>query len=561
MNKSRHLFNILIAMLSFYVGNKLAYQVRTNLDQGVAPSAIIDHALDDFSNVFHISCHRTDILTGIGVAILVVLTLVAKTIGKKPRRDGEEHGSASWASSRDIKPYRDPNPVNNILFTKTEALSLDSRRTQRNLNVLVDGGSGSGKSRYFVFPNLYQANTSYAVTDPKGELYRQAGSYLQTKGYKVRCLNLVDFSQSERFNPLKYFSDHQPEVDATVLVENIISNTNGTGNKNSGDFWEKAERALLNALVSYVFFTKGHTGTLIDVVDLLAQMQASENDETKKSDVDLTFDAVNDLIDEYDTDPYKNEWGQEAVEAVNGLRFAASQYNTYTQGAGETKKSVIISLGVRMAPLHMASMRTLLSEDTIELDRIGQEKTALFMIIPDTHAAFNFLISIFYEQLFETNIYIADHTATGCLPVHVQCLMDEFANIGQIPSFERKIAVMRSRGISTAIIIQNMAQGKALYKDSWETIVGNCDSFLFLGGTEKSTTEYVSKMLGKQTIASLDHSQSKGRNGSWSESERTLGRELLTPDEIGRLPAKECIYILRGIRPFKSRKLDAPNFG
>ncbi|MFC5369828.1 VirD4-like conjugal transfer protein, CD1115 family [Arcanobacterium bovis] len=559
--KPKYLINMIIVVAGFYISNKLSFQIRSGIESRWPPEMILDHALDDFTNLGQISFQQTDILIGLATAFIIALVILAQTFGKKPRRDGEEHGSASWASRRDIKPYRDPNPVNNILFTKTEALSLDSRRTQRNLNVLVDGGSGSGKSRYFVFPNLCQANTSYAVTDPKGELYRQAGKYLQTKGYKVRCLNLVDFSQSERFNPLKYFSDHQPEVDATVLVENIISNTNGTNTKSSGDFWEKAERALLNALVSYVFFTKGHTGTLIDVVDLLAQMQASENDETKKSDVDLTFDAVNDLIDEYDTDPYKNEWGQEAVEAVNGLRFAASQYNTYTQGAGETKKSVIISLGVRMAPLHMASMRTLLSEDTIELDRIGQEKTALFMIIPDTHAAFNFLISIFYEQLFETNIYIADHTPNGHLPVHVQCLMDEFANIGQIPSFERKIAVMRSRGISTAIIIQNMAQGKALYKDSWETIVGNCDSFLFLGGTEKSTTEYVSKMLGKQTIASLDHSQSKGRSGSWSESERTLGRELLTPDEIGRLPAKECIYILRGIRPFKSRKLDAPNFG
>lgn len=559
--KPKYLITMIIVVAGFYISNKLSFQIRSGIESRWPPEMILDHALDDFTNLGQISFQQTDILIGLATAFIIALVILAQTFGKKPRRDGEEHGSASWATSRDIKPYRDPNPVNNILFTKTEALSLDSRRTQRNLNVLVDGGSGSGKSRYFVFPNLYQANTSYAVTDPKGELYRQAGKYLQTKGYKVRCLNLVDFSQSERFNPLKYFSGHQPEVDATVLVENIISNTNGTNTKSSGDFWEKAERALLNALVSYIFFTKGHTGTLIDVVDLLAQMQASEQDETKKSDVDLTFEAVNDLIDEYDTDPDKNEWGQEAIEAVNGLRFAASQYNTYTQGAGETKKSVIISLGVRMAPLHMASMRTLLSEDTINLDRIGQEKTALFMIIPDTHAAFNFLVSIFYEQLFETNIYIADHTATGCLPVHVQCLMDEFANIGQIPSFERKIAVMRSRGISTAIIIQNMAQGKALYKDSWETIVGNCDSFLFLGGTEKSTTEYMSKMLGKQTIASLDHSQSKGRSGSWSESERTLGRELLTPDEIGRLPAKECIYILRGVRPFKSRKLDAPNFG
>lgn len=382
------------------------------------------------------------------------------------------------------------------------------------------------------------------------------GARLKEQGYKIRCLNLIDFDQSDLFNPLVYFNPHQAEVDCTILTENFMANTSGNKPSSGDGFWEKAERALLNALISYIYSTKGAQGTLIDVVDLLGQMQASEQDETAQSIVDITFEATTEVIADYDANPHG--WGEEATAAINGPRFACAQYNSYSQGAGETKKSVIISLGARMAPLHMAQIRKLLSADTIQLDTVGQEKTALFMVNPDTHAAFTFLISIFYEQFFETNLYIADHSPDGHLPIQVQCLMDEFANIGKMPSFERKITVMRSRWISTVIIIQNFTQGKALYKDDWKTIVGNCDSFLFLGGNEKSTTEYVSKLLGKQTIAATDTSLTKGWNGSYSTSEKRLGRDLLTPDEIATPPTHQCIYALRGVPPFLARKLTPP---
>lgn len=550
----KRIFTLVILALLWWAGNKMSFQVRTDYHQGLPLDQILDRALNGFSTLA-ISTHSTDVLAGIAVVASAALVWLYQNAGKGTRRHGEEHGSARWGTARDIGAFKDKNAGRNLLFTRTERLSLDSRKTQRNLNALVIGSSGSGKSRYFVMPNLAQGSTSYVVTDPKGELYALMADSLRAQGYKVRCLNLVDFSRSEKFNPLAYFNDDQPEVDVTILTENFVSNTNGKKPNTGGDFWEKAERALLNALVAYVYFTKGSAGTLIDVVDLLAQMQASEQNESMKSDVDHLFDAVSEVIASYDEADDKDEWGAEAVEAINGLRFAASQYTTYSQGAGETKKSVIISLGVRMAPLHMAPVRRLLSSDTLEMDRVGLEKTALFMIIPDTHAAFTFLVSIFYEQFFEKSIYVADHLPQRRLPHLVQCFMDEFANIGKMPSFERKIAVMRSRGISTSVIVQNFSQGKALYKDDWETIVGNCDSLLFLGGSEKSTTEYVSKLVGKQTIASTDISESRGRNGSWTMQNRSLGRDLITPDEVARIDGHSCIYVLRGLPPFLSRKL------
>lgn len=556
MNTARRVFIVFLGLAAFWAANKIAFQVRTTWNKGLA--FVQDHVLDDFHSPLHVSMDTADLGAGLGAIVLMFLVWAYHNVGKMSQRVGEEHGSAQWAKPSEMKQFADKNPRNQLLFTRTEGLSLDSSQTQRNLNALVIGSSGSGKSRYFVMPNLAQANTSFAITDPKGELLRQTGQTLAKAGYRIRCFNLVDFAQSDRFNPLAYFNPHQAEVDCTVLTENFITNTNGQKPTSGDGFWEKAERALLNALISYVYFTQGGEGSLVDVVDLLARMQASEEDENAESDIDLIFEAVNEKIAEYDADP--TDWGSEAVSGIDGLRFAAAQYNTYLQGAGETKKSVIISLGVRMAPLHMAQMRKLLAADTIGLDKIGTEKTALFLVIPDTHAAFNFIASIFYEQLFETNLYLADHNETGRLKFQVQCFMDEFANIGKMPSFERKIAVMRSRGISTAIIMQNYSQGKAMYKDDWETIVGNCDSLLFLGGNEKSTTEYISKVLGKQTIMSEETSQSKGRTGSFSQSQRKLGRELLTADELGRLPGAECIYILRGVRPFRSRKLPAPSF-
>ncbi|MFC5369463.1 VirD4-like conjugal transfer protein, CD1115 family [Arcanobacterium bovis] len=549
---------LITLVITFWAGDKLTFQIRTMVIAGHDPFDIINHVLDDFNLPLHLSLHTTDLVAGLALAIIVALTFLYRHTMRKQLRPNEEHGSARWAKPKEISSFANKERHQNILFAKDVALNLDSRATQCNLNSITVGGSGSGKSLRFVGPNLRQANTSFVVTDPKGELHRYHADFLKKQGYQVRQLNLIDFASSHCYNPLNYFNPTQPEVDCMILTDNFIVNTSGRQPAGTDSFWEKAERALLNALISYVYFTsyEEKPATLITVIDLLARMEASEKDENMQSYVDLLFESVSEWIAAYDQDPDKHLWSEETTSAIQGLRFSYSQYRTYIQGAGETQKSVIISLGVRMAPLHMSSLRKVLSTDSIAIDRLGVEKTALFLIIPDTHSTFSFLVSILYEQLFEKNLYIADHLPNGRLPHQLHCIMDEFANIGKMPSFERKIAVMRSRAINVSIIVQNLAQGKALYKDHWETIIGNCDSLLFLGGNEKSTTEYISKMLGKQTIHSIDHSQTRGRNGSWSESDKTLGRELLTPDEIATLPTGKCLYFLRGMHPYMTDKLD-----
>lgn len=502
------------------------------------------------------SLEKTDLMVGAAAVAVMLFAWAYQAAGNQATRIGEEHGSARWGTPKDIRPFTQRPRQANLLFTRSESLGLDTHKTQRNLNTLVVGGAGSGKSRYFVMPNLWQANTSYAVTDSKGELYAVAGPMLEKAGYKVRTLNLIELGKSHTFNPLAYFSETQPAVDVLILTENIVTNTNGRHPRSGGDFWEKTERALLGALIAYVYFTEGAEGTLNDVTALLAAMSASEEDENAVSEVDAIFLAVEEELANYETDPAA--YDAEAATMMEGLAFAASQYNTYTQGAGETRKSIIISLGVRLAPLQIPEVQRLLSSDTIAAHRIGSEKTALFLILPDTHQAFSFLAAVFYEILFEQNMRLADQSPKRRLDVPVQCFMDEFANIGLIPSFERKIAVMRSRGISANIICQTYAQGKALYKDDWETIVGNCDSTLFLGGAEPSTTKYFMERLGKETIYTTDTSESRGTSGSWSKQSRKLARDLMTQDELARLPTDDCIYLLRGLPAFRSRKLPAP---
>lgn len=559
MSKSKAFFAVVLAGLGWWAGDKITWQVRTDHEAGRDLSTILDRLfLDLTGHPWHVSLESADVLGGLAVVALLALVWLYNYGAKKDTRPNEEQGSARWARPSEGRRFAG-NRKNDLLFTRTESLNLDSRKTQRNLNALIIGSSGSGKSRYFVMPNLAQANTSFLITDPKGEVQRAMGDKLRSEGYELRSLNLIDFARSDTFNPFRYFNPDQGEVDCAILTENLIANT--TGQKPSGvaDFWEKAERALLTAFVAYVYFTRGADGTLIDVVDLLAAMSASEEDETAISEVDAVFTAAQEYVDDFDANP--ETYDDEAATMLNGLRFACSQYNVYTQGAGETKKSIIISLGVRMAPLHMAPLRRILGSDTIKADLVGKRHTAVFLVIPDTHQAFSFLASIFYETFFERNMYLADHEPSGRLEVPVQCFMDEFANIGKMPSFERKIAVMRSRGISTSVILQTYAQGKSLYKDDWETIVGNCDSLLFLGGNEQSTTEFISKRLGKETILNEDTSEQRGTNGSWSRSFRSIGRDLLTPDEIGRLDGAECLYLLRGVPPFRSRKLAAPQVG
>ena len=559
MSKGKVFFASILAVLAWWCANKVTWQVRTDQEAGRDFSQIIDRfTLDLTAHPLHVSFAGADVLGGFGGIALVLLIALYMYGARKPTRPGEEQGSARWAKPSEARKFVGDRKTD-MLFTRTESLNLDSRKTQRNLNALIIGSSGSGKSRYYVMPNLAQANTSFLVTDPKGEVQRAMGQRLKDKGYEIRSLNLIDFDRSDTFNPLRYFNPEQAEVDCAILVENLITNTSGQKPSGNSDFWEKAERALLTAFVSYIYFTKGAQGTLIDVVDMLAKMQASEENEEAISEIDAIFKAAKEYLEMFDQNP--DEYDHEATVMLNGLRFSCSQYNIYTQGAGETKKSIIISLGVRMAPLHMAQLRRILGSDTIDADQVGKRRSAIFLVIPDSHQAFSFIASIFYELFFERNMYLADHNPSGRLEVPVQCFMDEFANIGKLPSFERKIAVIRSRGISTSIIMQTYAQGKSLYKDDWETIVGNCDSLLFLGGNEPSTTEFISKRLGKETIISQDTSEQKGTNGSWSRSLRSQGRELMTPDEIGRLDGGTCLYLLRGIPPFKSRKLQAPKTG
>ena len=559
MSKGKIFFASILAVLAWWCANKVTWQVRTDQEAGRDFSQIIDRfTLDLTAHPLHVSFAGADVLGGFGGIALVLLIALYMYGARKPTRPGEEQGSARWAKPSEGRKFAGDRKTD-MLFTLTESLNLDSRKTQRNLNALIIGSSGSGKSRYYVMPNLAQANTSFLVTDPKGEVQRAMGQRLKDKGYEIRSLNLIDFDRSDTFNPLRYFNPEQAEVDCAILVENLITNTSGQKPSGGSDFWEKAERALLTAFVSYIYFTKGAQGTLIDVVDMLAKMQASEENEEATSEIDAIFSVAKECVEVFDQNP--DEYDEEATIMLNGLRFACSQYNIYTQGAGETKKSIIISLGVRMAPLHMAQLRRILGSDTIDADQVGKRRSAIFLVIPDSHQAFSFIASIFYELFFERNMYLADHNPSGRLEVPVQCFMDEFANIGKLPSFERKIAVIRSRGISTSIIMQTYAQGKSLYKDDWETIVGNCDSLLFLGGNEPSTTEFISKRLGKETIISQDTSEQKGTNGSWSRSLRSQGRELMTPDEIGRLDGGTCLYLLRGIPPFKSRKLQAPKTG
>lgn len=559
MSKGKIFFASILAVLAWWCANKVTWQVRTDQEAGRDFSQIIDRfTLDLTAHPLHISFAGADVLGGFGGIALVLLIALYMYGARKPTRPGEEQGSAHWAKPSEGRKFAGDRKTD-MLFTRTESLNLDSRKTQRNLNALIIGSSGSGKSRYYVMPNLAQANTSFLVTDPKGEVQRAMGQGLKDKGYQIRSLNLIDFDRSDTFNPLRYFNPEQAEVDCAILVENLITNTSGQKPSGNSDFWEKAERALLTAFVSYIYFTKGAQGTLIDVVDMLAKMQASEENEESISEIDAIFESTAEYVEMFDQNP--DEYDHEAAIMLNGLRFSCSQYNIYTQGAGETKKSIIISLGVRMAPLHMAQLRRILGSDTIDADQVGKRRSAIFLVIPDSHQAFSFIASIFYELFFERNMYLADHNPSGRLEVPVQCFMDEFANIGKLPSFERKIAVIRSRGISTSIIMQTYAQGKSLYKDDWETIVGNCDSLLFLGGNEPSTTEFISKRLGKETIISQDTSEQKGTNGSWSRSLRSQGRELMTPDEIGRLDGGTCLYLLRGIPPFKSRKLQAPKTG
>ena len=491
------------------------------------------------------SFHPADLLIGIAGAVIVRLAVYFKGKNAKKYRKGMEYGSARWGCAEDIKPYADPVFENNVLLTQTERLTMNSRPKQpkyaRNKNILVIGGSGSGKTRFFVKPNLMQMHSSYVVTDPKGTVLLECGKLLQQKGgYRIKVLNTINFKKSMKYNPFAYL---RSEKDILKLVNTIIANTKGEGEKSSEDFWTKAEKLYYTALIGYIWYeAPDEEKNFTTLLEMINASEAREDDEDFQNPVDLMF---------------------ERLEEKDPVHFAVKQYKKYKLAAGKTAKSILISCGARLAPFDIKELRDLMETDEMELDTIGDRKTALFVIISDTDDTFNFVVSILYTQLFNLLCDKADDEYGGRLPVHVRCLLDEFANIGQIPKFEKLIATIRSREISASIILQSQSQLKAIYKDNADTIVGNCDTTLFLGGKEKTTLKEISEILGKETIDSFNTSETRGRELSHGLNYQKLGKELMTQDEIAVMDGGKCILQLRGVRPFFSDKFDItkhPNY-
>lgn len=485
------------------------------------------------------SIHPNDVLAGIIAAILFKLIVYYRGKNSKKFRQGEEYGSARWGNEKDIKPFIDPIPENNIILTETESLTMESRPPQpkhaRNKNVIVIGGSGSGKTRFYVKPNLMQMpeKVSYVVTDPKGTLILETGKMLSDNGYKIKVLNTINFSKSMHYNPFAYI---RSEKDILKLVNAIIANTKGEGEKSSEDFWTKAERLLYCALIGYIWYEapeeEQNFSTLLEFIN------ASE---TREEDEDFK-NAVDELFEE--------------LEAEDPEHFAVRQYKKFKLAAGKTSKSVLISCGARLAPFDIAELREIMSYDELELDKLGEQRTAMFVIISDSDDTFNFVVAIMYSQLFNLLCDCADDKHGGRLPYHVRILADEFANIGQIPKFDKLIATIRSREISASIILQSQSQLKTIYKDAAETITGNCDTMLFLGGKESSTLKEISETLGKETIDLYNTSDTRGNNRSYGLNYQKTGKELMSRDELAVMDGNKCILQLRGVRPFLSNKYD-----
>ena len=546
-------------LLFVWLFDKLCQAVR--LSPGADASEKLLHIAQGFTGAFAslwLSLHPLDLLLGVAGAVLVRLAVYLKAKNAKKYRRGVEYGSARWGRPEDIAPYIDPVPDWNIPLTRTESLTMTSRpkdpKTARNKNILVIGGSGSGKTRFFVKPSLLQMHSSYVVTDPKGQLLRETGKLLAHGGpkrdengkpvrdgrgkvvyepYRIKVLNTINFSKSMKYNPLAYV---RSEKDILKLVNVIIANTKGDGEKSSEDFWIKAERLLYCALIGYIWYeAEPEEKNFITLLELINACEAREDDETYKSPVDILFDELAQAQPEH---------------------FAVKQYVKFKMAAGKTLKSILVSCGARLAPFDIKELRDIMTEDELELDTMGDRKTALFLIMSDTDTTFNFVIAMLQSQLFNLLCDKADDFYNGRLPVHVRCLLDEFANIGQIPNFDKLIATIRSREISASIILQSQSQLKTIYKDAADTIVGNCDVTLFLGGKEKSTLKEISELLGKETIDSLSQSENRGAQTSHGLSYQKLGKELMTQDEIAVMDGGKCILQLRGVRPFFSDKYD-----
>ena len=489
------------------------------------------------------SLHPLDLLVGLCCGAGLRLAVYLRGKNAKKYRHGMEYGSARWGTAKDIEPFMAPKFADNIILTKTERLMMSNRpadpKNARNKNVLVVGGSGSGKTRFWLKPNLLQCHSSYVVTDPKGSIVVECGNALLKNGYKVRILNTINFKKSMHYNPFAYVHS---EKDILKLVTTLMTNTKGEGS--GGDpFWEKSERLLLTALIAYLHYEAPvEEQNFATLLEMLNTMQVLEDDEEYQNPVDLLFEEL-------------------AKKKPNS--FAGRQYKLYKLAAGKTAKSILISCGARLAPFDIQELRDLTMYDELQLDTLGDKKTALFLIMSDTDSTFNFLISMVYTQLFNLLCDKADDVYGGKLPIHVRCLIDECANIGQIPNLEKLVATIRSREISACLVLQARSQLKAIYKDNADTIVGNMDSQIFLGGSEPGTLKDLSEILGKETIDSFNTSDTRGNSPSYGTSFQKLGHELLSRDELAVLDGGKCILQLRGVRPFLSDKYDLtqhPNY-
>ena len=527
-------------VIFFYLSEKVAWLYRHCIGDSIVEKlgvVFLNFNLA-FQNPF-LSFHIYDIAAGIICSVALKLFVYYKGKNAKKYRQGVEYGSARWGTAKDIEPFIDPVFEKNIILTQTERLTMNSRPKQpkyaRNKNVIVIGGSGSGKTRFYVKPQLMQMtpNVSYVCTDPKGTIIVECGTMLKNGGYTIKALNTINFKKSMRYNPFHYI---RSEKDILKLVNTIIANTKGEGEKSGEDFWVKAERLLYCALIGYIYYEapeeEQNFATLLEFINA---SEAREDDEEFKNAVDELF---------------------EELEQEEPEHFAVRQYKKYKLAAGKTAKSILISCGARLAPFDIKELRDLMSEDEMELDKLGTQKTALFVIISDTDDTFNFVVAIMYSQLFNLLCDTADDEFGGRLPYHVRLLLDEFSNIGQIPKFDKLIATIRSREISASIILQSQSQLKTIYKDADETILGNCDTMLFLGGKESSTLKEISETLGKETIDLYNTSDTRGQSRSYGLNYQKTGKELMSRDELAVMDGSKCILQLRGVRPFFSDKFD-----
>ncbi len=533
---------IIVALFATNIGEVFRIAGGTNASEKVQ-SVVLDGCFGKaFANPLP-SLHPIDLLVGIAIGAILRLAVYIKGKNAKKFRHNVEYGSARWGTHADIEPYMDPVFQNNVILSQTERLTMESRpanpKYARNKNVLVVGGSGSGKTRFVLKPNLLQMHSSYVITDPKGTVVNECGMALLKNGYRIRIFNTINFKKSMRYNPFAYIHS---ETDILKLVTTLISNTKGEG-KGGDEFWTKAETLLYTALIGYIHYEapveEQNFSTLLAMINA---MEVREDDESFKNAVDLLF---------------------EELEQKDPEHFAVRQYAKFKLAAGKTSKSILVSCGARLAPFDIKELRDITKEDELELDTIGDKKTALFLIMSDTDATFNFLISMIYTQLFNLLCEKADDVYGGRLPVHVRCLIDEAANIGQIPNLEKLMATIRSREISAVLVLQAKSQLKAIYKDNADTIIGNCDSQIFLGGSEQSTLKDLNTTLGKETIDMYNTGETRGTTQSYNMNYQKLGKDLMSVDELAVMDGGKCIVQVRGVRPFLSDKYDLtqhPNF-